>query len=765
MATDNKNTNTGKPSWLRQHWVSFVFLILSTILIYLSTTSLNGALPFQWFFLVLTVGYIVIQAFMTRARLQLKFDRAMTQGTASQLWSVVIIFVLVFDCLMIIHSSPLQLITDMIGPERVFEDTYHPEEAKETVSTWKIYLDIFTFTIGLIVFVGMLVATINRMFDIRAEKYRTGQARYKHKNNKQQHVVIIGSNTMIHDIVRQLLIENNQRQVLVMTNGDVEDFRNQLISKIGDEERHVVIYYGESTSKEDLKQLDLEHASRIYVIGDAFDNDQSRSNFDVKNMECVKLMAELLRSQKSKIVCRVLLEYQSTLSVFKFTDIHPEIADVIDFRPFNFYETWARKVLVCPEIKPQPYQVNYLPLEGVQPITYDSHDTVHLIVFGMSRMGIGLAMQAAQVAHYPNFQRDNTRRTRITFIDSDAKIKTQHLMGHYKELFALSRWRYIEADNSFLYYGKDTRWDEFRWNDPLQDPESRSPYKDQGNYTLGYPVVDIDWEFIQGDMQSESIHDFIRNAVNKERHTRVTIAVCLTQDNATFATSLYLPDEVYDNSRDNVVQVLAYQPHGDALCNSFQTCSSDQKALSYNMFAKLRPFGMIDRCYDVEMQKDTEESATILNKVYNEYYSQQHQQQESSQTNHTLYRKSLAANQWSTLYAAAHLWTKLRSIGWTHGELSEKDKNILAGLEHNRWSMEQLLLGYSPLLPEEQAQFLKKEKNSYEFIEYKNWLKANMSHPDICTLQRLQEIDPNANKLDWEMVSIIDRIYERIISN
>ena len=161
--------------------------------------------------------------------------------------------------------------------------------------------------------------------------------------------------------------------------------------------------------------------------------------------------------------------------------------------------------------------------------------------------------------------------------------------------------------------------------------------------------------------------------------------------------------------------------------------------------------------------------------------------------------KSLASSQWSNNYAAAHLWTKLRNIGWDgKSEMSENTLIVLAQLEHIRWNMEQLLLGYAPLNPDEQKSIIKKKEEAddveipneellqlsglekekldskrfpilsqwldawKDFDEKKEIFKANMSHVDICSFDVLAKIDKEATKYDEDLTKILPQIYNEI---
>lgn len=677
--------------------------------------------------------------------------------------------------------------------------------------------------VGAFLLNGILVSFFVSFIQNRRERWEKGTLHYG-GCTLGKFCVIIGGNEMVPNLIKQLLEDKNRNlnYVLLMTNRDVPQIRKSLVSKLGEAEEKVVIYYGERTSKDDLKLLKLHNSEEIYIIGEQLDILQSGSHHDVKNMECVNLVSSILINnpkyfdaqndilKMKKKPCRVMFEYQSTFSVFQFTDINIEISKVLDFRPFNYYETWAQKVLVSTTISPSEND-RYLPLEGLEPITADSLDTVHLIIVGMSRMGIAMGVEAAHVAHYPNFSHCKTKplRTRITFIDTKAKQEMQYVQGHYKELFALSRWRYMEAGDDSIYYNVKGHIpydaNDKSWKNPLSDKDSHSPYHDQIDYSLGKNIVDVDWEFIQGNLEMPTVQYYIRNAA-KQENVRLTIAICFPKDNQSFAGSLYLPDEVYEEN-NNVVQVLAYQPFGDAMCQCFMrrvemvgNVPSVQHNV-FNQFGKLRAFGMMNSCYDIEYQKMTEEAAGKLNHQYQntnrDIYDQKVKYGAIFDIKSNLKAgKSLAAQQWSNAYAAAHLWTKLRSIKWDSGNGTlSNNVSILAQTEHMRWNMEQLLMGYAPLKPEEQQSIkdilkclvvpvkeleqlseLKDENiNPNQFPKVKEWLtnwkkfderkailKAEMSHLDICSCEKLKELDPEAFKYDENLTQVLPEIYTEI---
>lgn len=637
---------------------------------------------------------------------------------------------------------------------------------------------------------GLLVSLAVTWFQRRRERWEKGEIHY-YSWQLKNFSVIIGGNEMVPNLVSQLLKEERRETklnyVVIMTNRDVSSLRKRLVSSLGKRESQVVIVYGERTSCDDLKNLKLSYTKNdIYIIGEQLDIEQNGSHHDVKNMDCIQKIAKLLKKSgcSTKKICRVMFEYQSTFSVFQFADIHSDISDVIDFRPFNYYETWAQKVMVCQSLTPTITPNSYLPLEGITPITKDSEDTVHLIIVGMSRMGIAMAVEAAHVAHYPNYI-SKDKNTRITFIDSQARKEMNYFQGHYKDLFAVSRWRYIEAERG-SYYGDDTIIEDSDWICSRNDNEN-SEYKDREEYSLGKQLVDVEWQFIQGDLEMPSVQRFIR-AESKKNNNRLTIAICFPKDNASLAASLYLPDEVYEVG-NNVQRVLVYQPFGDAMMESFEKDKKKLEMKSYKLFSKLRAFGMIDSCYDLKFQNTLHDISDKIgakyDKVSMKMRSSLRRKVNSKWSKPETVGKTFAAKQWSNLYNGQHMWTKLRSVGFAGDNNFDKDTiDMLSKVEHIRWNVEQLLLGFAPLNASEQIGLVKKhgdkepdvkidvEGKVLNFEEVSRWLqsweefdtmrevlKSNMSHVDICSYDRLQEVDSDAMIYDRELVRILPEIY------
>lgn len=618
----------------------------------------------------------------------------------------------------------------------------------ESGRRWAAILSI----LGVFLLNGLLITTLISIIDRRKEQWRRGEVRYSSHifgllSPLHNYSVIIGSHDMATSLVSQII--KNNRYIIIMTEQNIEDFRSTLYSVIPHHQRKkIILYYGKRTSEKDIASLRLECANEIYLLGENAGPDDIASNHDTLNMQCLRLIASYItKHQDKKLRCRVMFEYQTAFSILQFSDLCNEIRSCIDFRPFNFYEMWAQQVFVCPQTgKLSELSVRYLPLEGTRPITAQSDDYVHLIIVGMSRMGVALAIEAAHIAHYPNFI-TKQKRTRITLIDSNARQEMNFFMGRFEELFAVSRWRYAKTDSNNTYHIPSSQlFANNKWFDPLTDEHSASPYKSSSNY-LGLNFIDVEWEFIEGGIEESQVQNYLKLSAS-ETNARVTVAVCLPQPNQVVAAAIYLPDEIYRNS----IQILAYQRDGSAILDSI---SQNNK-----YYCKIRSFGMTTDCYDVKLISRSEHIAAIFMDKYKEMSDKIWQSLPQYDTTQEIVRKKTEmAKWWSNVYNANTMWTKLRSFEYTGEESIEDNNELIARTEHNRWNMEQLLMRFRPLTEDEQKSVISQPDGQRKAME-KERLKGEMAHLDICSWERLQEIDPSVTEYDKGLTDILPHIHK-----
>ncbi|MBR4848441.1 MAG: hypothetical protein IKV07_03680 [Bacteroidaceae bacterium] len=591
--------------------------------------------------------------------------------------------------------------------------------------------------LGYLLLNGLLISMVINWFDRRRELWLKGEIRYNRffKRKNRKHYVIIGGNDVVQSIVKQLFKDNGTPYIVILTSCEIEGFRRELFAALNEiQQQHIIIYYGKRTSQQEIENLHIEKAREAYIIGEDTRTDDIESYHDTMNMECLKLLCSSLKQasqstkRKEKLVCRVMFEYQTTFSVFQFFDINKEVGNIIDFRPFNYYEIWAQKVLINKEISPKNIETTFkdggfMPLEGADGIKEHEDSYVHLFVVGMSRIGVAMAIEAAHLCHYPNYENKKIR-TRITFIDKNAAEEKNFFIGRFKDLFALSHWRYGSIDERGA----------LEW-------KAQDKHIPVGFDYLGGDFLDIEWEFINGGIETAAVQDYILKSANPP--AKVTIAICLPESNRSHAAALYLDKRIYES--DSVLQVLTYNRYG----NSIVRAISDSGTV-HPYCGKLRHYGYSG----IDFLKDLEESEDIGRKI-NEAYCNMTVKTQYNPEESNYKGKSAVANLWSSIYNGNTLWTKLRCIDLSPKTFvnDEKTINLLARVEHNRWNIEELLMNFRPLTFEEQKnEIALKNRN-------KNILKGQMAHTDICSNKRLDEIDCDSRKYDIELTKCLLDIY------
>lgn len=672
--------------------------------------------------------------------------------------------------------------------------------------------------LGVFLLNGLLVSSIIGWIDSRKEKWLKGEVKYPCFLQRKKHYVIIGGNDVVTGIVKQFISMN--KYILIQTSRDVESFRRELFSHLTEEQQKlIIIYYGNRTSKEDIEKLHIEKAEEVYIIGEDIRTDDIESYHDTINMKCLKMISDNIQdvqryNKENLLICRVMFEYQTSFNILQVTDIDGK---KIDFKPFNYYETWAQNVLICQELEKEK-NCEYLPLEGFDGIQAGQDKFVHFIVVGMSRMGLAMAIEAAHLAHYPNFC-TNKRRTRITFIDASMEQEKHFFMSRFKEMFSLACYRDVTYATEDIYNDLET----YPWVNPIEDMSCKSPY--YKNDHLGKDFIDIEWEFINGSIENPNIQQYLADAATNAC-AKLTIAICLPENSQAIAAATYLPDNVYNSS--STLQVLVYQRLNSDLL--FQINQNKR----YN--DKLKAFGMNSLCYNSSLVELSEFIAKKVDCAYEQYAWERIQMRYkgeglidddydclsnylysdtrinsrdkeyirgecekwmdgnnnenegcyqviceklknfqndlgryiSEQNEHSEGKsgKSKSAKMWSNKYNVYSMWTKFRCFGVNPTRPQDfEDRMVimseLGKMEHNRWIVEQLLLRFRPLMKDEQdkAQIT----NLYSSTKQKGIYKKGCAHLDICSNDKLNEIDYNMAELDQALVKVLPRAYREYL--
>lgn len=679
-------------------------------------------------------------------------------------------------------------------------------------------LNIFSFILVMlfqvVVFEGLVLATIVGWTGRRAKRYQNGEVRYhcvgvfKGILRRDDFAVVIGANEVAPSVIKNLLKhedkkknslnyahENENKYVILQTSGNVAKVRQMLQSYLTEKEYNRVIIYSDlRNSYEGLQHLHLQHASEIYVLGENTTLNGGETFHDTMNMRCVNMIAKVLSNKKAhrrllkrscrldsriaklnqeikrlsdnqteknqknaeklkngikkrlenrlsrindkidhrKRVCKVLFEYQTTYSIFQFSDVTEEVKQAMHFIPFNRYESWARRVIVdnhalalidenddkCKHATEYDNKVTYRPLDGYEGIRFDDKQRVHFIVVGMSKMGVAMGVQALFQAHYPNYvnHKVGNPRSRITFIDANAEQEMQFFKGRYASLFELARHRYIDA-NTCKEKQLNSR---YGWVDPTRQKDYPWMHLSKG----GKNFLDVEIEFVKGELESDGVREYLRQ-VTADDKSMVTIAICLPETHQAVAAALYMPAEVYPQ----VKEIWVYQREAADIIRNLNP-ENDNKDLNEH-YKKLKPFGMLygeyidSRTYYLK--------ALLVNGIYDlDKKSVLDPLDMDDKTTYKDLRKRWnglsVALKWSNKYFADTIYQKIRSamptpleedaaIGgynnpafFTEGWYEEIKNALqkadgLAECEHNRWNIQQLLLGFTPA-----------DKTTYQYI-------------------------------------------------
>ena len=721
-------------------------------------------------------------------------------------WNHTLLFVLVIPLAI---TSILLLFYDVSSPLFITENTIEEAQTScaETLENphlfWTVYfqyidagnqhlasskwLAALVSIIGIFLFNGLLVSTIIGWIDQRKELWKNGAIRYDLKHlPKNKFAVVIGANEIAASVIHNLLKEktinplpndfsgHENQLVVLQTSVAPQKVRDFLASYLSQKELdRVIIYNARRDAQDEIALLRLEYATEIYLLGENTTIDGGETYHDTLNMKCLNLMADYLKivnennKNCGRKVCHVLYDYQTTCSVFQFSDLSEDIRNTLVFIPFNRYETWARKVLVDCRTTDHGRTIEYLPLDGYDGIKYEDNTRVHLVIVGMSKMGVALGIQAMHQVHYPNYIGDKRLRTRITFIDTNADKEMAFFKGRFHALFQLVRQRYIDVNTC----EEDKLNDDFGWKDPME--QDNCPWlhlsEDKSNF------LDIEIEFLKGELESDGIRKYLRQVANSEQATKLTIAICLTHSHQAVAASLYMPIEVYNSS--HLQQIWVYQREAADIINNLSDEIVQNTSIRYQ---KLRPFGMLYGDYMDDRRRYLK--ALLTNMAYDTMVGKNGVKTPwpldvMSNDDTNLLR---ATEEWSKLeinkkmsnkYFVDYIYSKLRSVMdltpqeavcgfqnpiYTTDFLKRitntihEQSHVLAQCEHNRWNVEKLLVGFSPIDDDDDKQLQQMVRDGLPVKTLKNKLKSSPMniHPNICDFEHLDKVDPEAKDYD-----------------
>ena len=616
---------------------------------------------------------------------------------------------------------------------------------------WALVVSSITFVIGAFIFNGAIIGIITNSIERRVENYRQGHLHYL----RSGHYVIMGYDEMVPSFILHIFDKDKDAYILILTAKDTTDIREKLLKSFSEQQmKHVIINYGHRISSESFKDIHLESAEEVFVVGN-----HSNAAHDAINVECVDSISRYLKGQQqkpSKITC--VFKDLDTYAAFKTSEIFRDIKDLkVDFLPYNFYTGWAKQVFVKRLYKDfdNPGTEYRYPIVYGKGILPDDDKYVHLVFVGTTNFAVAFAMEAAHVLHFPNAKK---AKTRITFIDVNADKEKDEFITRNRHFFEVQ---------PYYFYDLTNKKDEKKDAQGLRDEYVIFKGKDQG-------FLDVEFEFIKGNVFSKTVQDEISKWAGEHKESKqcLSIFLALREQRENFVMGMNMPDAVYANE----VPVFIRQNRSDNFVTNLRNEDTKEEGheLTYSVveggelksrerharYAHIYPFGMNETAFCAD--NHSLKRAKLINYLYEtaNYETYKFQgllvldaipEDKIWEDADARWQKLSVALKWSNLYNSYTMRTKQRTLRAMRGLdiddesrdydiLSDYEVEQLALVEHNRWNVEKLLMGYRKP---------RREEDRYAYPEFAGKLKKNKElfvHHDIRPFDQVGTI----SELDFE---------------
>ncbi len=681
-------------------------------------------------------------------RIRRSIDHDLSLGYAKQLRWLCFLFVILFLLILIILCMICVIDKDFdMGsvnlPGTAFLLLTDPGNLSGVLPvnhSWLIGIIYAFITIaGAVVFGGLLISLLSNSVQRRVENIASGNVYYRLRD----HIVVIGYDTIVPSLMSQIMKKWQDRDVLLLTKKSPVEVREALSTVVDIKSKHLIIYSGQRSSESDLLKLEAETAHEIFIIGNRESDDH-----DALNIDCLSKLVSMIgkRPPKEKPIVNILLENPATQTVLQSTNLAKKWQNVVNVIPFSFYENWARKALGMKDDKGFLLRVNR-----------NSDEQLNIVVFGMSRMGITLAVEAAHALHFPRKKDGSVRKTILTFISLNADKEMRLFRTRYRQIFEIQSSRYIDFIGS------------------VDNQEAALPVIKEmpPTYFTGKDAdfLDIEFEFVRGDAFSEDIHHLLSERIEKD-YRRLALFACTGKDTTDMNIALYMPEMVLRHA-----DLFVRQHHSGLLLDWLRERSKVEKGL----YSRIYPFGMEDTTFDLEHLD--QRMGVLIN-----YYYCNHDEKpdlfsedyvlgkaEQEEANSAWSNGAAVADQWSSSYCCMSFDRKLAQWGITSLEPSniENIKEVINGnidelgyIEHNRWNMEKLLLGFRKPHAEEQSEIDEcrktvsdKDKEKKAVCKYLIYKKRHIhdylrSFDDLANIvwKDLDREKDDVRKIDYDML-------------
>lgn len=451
------------------------------------------------------------------------------------------------------------------------------------------------------------------------------------------------------------------------------------------------------------------------------------------NAAILRLMEEAKKYDDgvgNRLECFIVLNAPTSLWLMQTIGLPKDIENKMDVFATTMEDLLAKTLFIKLPGIPSDF-----PSLDREPISRDSETTVHLVIVGFSDQAEALVLNAALVAHFPNYCRDTRLRTRFSIIDENVYDVRDRLTQRYVHLFENSYYRIIDLNETDP---------QCRLHRPIYEKDNRKDF------------IDIEWEFVNGNIHNDAVRQKLEEWSDDNRQ-QLTIAICHIDQQRNFNESFGLPNAIYKNE----IPVLCHLERNDII-NVFR---------NGGLFRCIYPFGT--ECCSINTLKILKRLAQRVNYVYNHCFSLA---PDDPITAPDSINGKVLESQWkevgslpkqySNIFNAMTLGTKMHSIGHTSNDWKEyyaltmEEIDTLAEVEHNRWCVEELILGYRPVTNDE-------KKQVEEDISRKKILRNMKIHYDLRAFDdlRTDSTGKNVNVYDMALTQGIPLIIKTCITD
>lgn len=701
--------------------------------------------------------------------LWLRFDRILSRSLLKQLAVLGIVLVIAFGLSYLLLSFsgcdwekfcekrishkwllPLYLLIDTNALNNLYMNGVHG---------WMLVAGTLTFLVGAFIFNGVIIGIITNSIDQRVKNHQGGRIHYL----KSGHYIIMGYDDIVPSIISYVFDKDQKAYVLILSSAQATDIKEKLSKSFdGKQMNRIIINYGHRVSIESYKDIYLEAAEQIFVVGN-----HSKPAHDAINIECVDCICRYLNNTNAKqrpgrITC--VFNDLDTYSAFKTSEIFGEVSKLgIEFIPYNFYIGWAKQVFVKRLYKDfdNPGTEYHYPAVYGKGLTPDDDKKVHLVFIGTTNLAVAFATEAANVLHFPNYKK---AKTLITFIDINADREKDEFITRNRHFFEVQPYIYRDLSDGERKEAEGYRYEYVRFSG-----------EDAG-------FLDVEFEFIKGNVCSLKVQDEIcRMAWEHNKTQYLSVFLALSDQRLNFAMGMNMPDAVYDSE----VPIFIRQNRSDNFVTDLRNADrkNSKSALTYSVvhdgllvqkkrnarYANIYPIGMNETAFSAD--EHSLRRAKLINYLYETADYSTYKFKGMLELSaipaskvwaeaDVYWRKLSVALKWSNLYNSYTIRVKQATLRAMRGldiddtshdydALSDYEVDEMARVEHNRWNVEKLLMGFRKP---------RSEEDKYLHPNYAGTLKGNKKlfiHHDIRPFEQLDiigELDKEFSRyIPWIM--------------